>query len=143
MLCRASLASAQRLWPDSSDGEISKSGCRDKLKTVQGLKPRSKVREMVFDFWTLGFGLWAGMIRGGRFDRLGFVKEEISGSPDSVDGKSIDKQSSAPIERSLVAGRDYYLERGLMVFTAEFLRARGYCCDSGCRHCPYSEGVIK
>jgi hypothetical protein len=20
-----------------------------------------------------------------------------------------------------------------------FLRRRGYCCDSGCRHCPYSE----
>jgi len=26
---------------------------------------------------------------------------------------------------------------GLSVFTAEFLAARGYCCDSGCRHCPY------
>jgi hypothetical protein len=20
-----------------------------------------------------------------------------------------------------------------------FLRRRGYCCDSGCRHCPYSD----
>ncbi len=26
---------------------------------------------------------------------------------------------------------------GLSVFTAGFLAARGYCCDSGCRHCPY------
>jgi hypothetical protein len=26
---------------------------------------------------------------------------------------------------------------GFSVFTAEFLAARGYCCDSGCRHCPY------
>jgi hypothetical protein len=26
---------------------------------------------------------------------------------------------------------------GLSVFTADFLRARGYCCESGCRHCPY------
>jgi len=26
---------------------------------------------------------------------------------------------------------------GLSVFTAEFLASRGYCCDSGCRHCPY------
>jgi hypothetical protein len=24
-----------------------------------------------------------------------------------------------------------------MVFTASYLRRRGYCCDSGCRHCPY------
>jgi hypothetical protein len=26
---------------------------------------------------------------------------------------------------------------GLSVFTAAFLADRGYCCDSGCRHCPY------
>lgn len=34
-------------------------------------------------------------------------------------------------------GRDFYFENGLMVFTAEFLRRRGFCCRSGCRHCPY------
>ena len=26
---------------------------------------------------------------------------------------------------------------GFSVFTADFLAARGYCCESGCRHCPY------
>jgi hypothetical protein len=26
---------------------------------------------------------------------------------------------------------------GFTVFTAKFLADRGYCCDSGCRHCPY------
>ena len=26
---------------------------------------------------------------------------------------------------------------GLTVFTAAFLAERGYCCDSGCRHCPF------
>lgn len=26
---------------------------------------------------------------------------------------------------------------GFSVFTAAFLAARGYCCASGCRHCPY------
>jgi hypothetical protein len=25
---------------------------------------------------------------------------------------------------------------GFSVFTADFLASRGYCCDSGCRHCP-------
>jgi hypothetical protein len=25
----------------------------------------------------------------------------------------------------------------LTVFTAEYLRKRGYCCDNNCRHCPY------
>jgi Family of unknown function (DUF5522) len=28
-------------------------------------------------------------------------------------------------------------ETGLFVFTAAYLAARGTCCDSGCRHCPY------
>ena len=26
---------------------------------------------------------------------------------------------------------------GFSVFTAAFLESRKYCCDSGCRHCPY------
>ena len=26
---------------------------------------------------------------------------------------------------------------GLFVFTASHLLAKGRCCDSGCRHCPY------
>lgn len=32
---------------------------------------------------------------------------------------------------------DFYLEDGRMVFTARYHLERGYCCDSGCRHCPY------
>jgi len=41
------------------------------------------------------------------------------------------------IDRDLIEGVDYYVENGLFVFTAEYLRERGYCCTSGCRHCPY------
>jgi len=41
------------------------------------------------------------------------------------------------IDRELIEGIDYYVENGLFVFTAEYLRERGYCCTSGCRHCPY------
>ncbi len=49
---------------------------------------------------------------------------------------------SSPPPRSdaappLVEGVDYYIENGLFVFTAEYLKRRGYCCQSGCRHCPY------
>jgi Family of unknown function (DUF5522) len=40
-------------------------------------------------------------------------------------------------ERELIEGIDYYIEDGLMVLTAQYLRDRGYCCTSGCRHCPY------
>ncbi len=41
--------------------------------------------------------------------------------------------SEPPLEED----RDFYFENGLMVFTAEYLRRRGFCCRSGCRHCPY------
>jgi len=38
---------------------------------------------------------------------------------------------------ALIEGVDFYIEGGFMVFTEKFLRDRGYCCESGCRHCPY------
>lgn len=36
---------------------------------------------------------------------------------------------------------DIYIDpdTGFAVLTAEFLLKRGYCCGSGCRHCPYDE----
>lgn len=44
--------------------------------------------------------------------------------------------------RPLEAGVDFYLnEDGYMVFTAHYLERRGFCCESGCRHCPY--GFVK
>ncbi len=39
----------------------------------------------------------------------------------------------------LVAGVDYDIERGCLVFTREYHLKRGYCCHSGCRHCPYEK----
>jgi hypothetical protein len=44
--------------------------------------------------------------------------------------------SSPPI---LIEGEDYYCEGPAIVFTANYLLRRGYCCESGCRHCPYGE----
>jgi hypothetical protein len=37
----------------------------------------------------------------------------------------------------LVEGEDYYVEGGMLVFTAAYHLRRGRCCGSGCRHCPY------
>jgi len=37
----------------------------------------------------------------------------------------------------LVEGVDYYVEGGMLVFTAAYHLRRGWCCGSGCRHCPY------
>lgn len=49
-----------------------------------------------------------------------------------------ERRRSAP---PLVPGPgDYYLENGLWVFTAQYHLRRGYCCGSGCRHCPYDSG---
>ncbi|PYX93660.1 MAG: hypothetical protein DMG67_03650 [Acidobacteria bacterium] len=45
-----------------------------------------------------------------------------------------------PDQAPLVEGKDYYLEAERMVFTADFLRRRGFCCESRCRHCPYGFG---
>ena len=41
----------------------------------------------------------------------------------------------AAIAQGLPTYRDPY--SGLAVFTAQLLANRGYCCESGCRHCPY------
>jgi len=38
---------------------------------------------------------------------------------------------------TLAEGEDYYCEEPAIVFTARFLLRRGYCYESGCRHCPY------
>jgi hypothetical protein len=55
--------------------------------------------------------------------------------------------ASHPARALILAAHNAALERGdagyldptsgLFVFTAGFLAARGTCCDSGCRHCPY------
>jgi Family of unknown function (DUF5522) len=58
----------------------------------------------------------------------------------------IDNQNRAEIAvapagagAELIEGRDYYMEGQAFVFTALYHLRRGYCCESGCRHCPYLE----
>ena len=41
------------------------------------------------------------------------------------------------LKGSVAAEQDYYIEGGAWVFTASYLKRRGYCCGNGCRHCPY------
>lgn len=33
----------------------------------------------------------------------------------------------------------YYSKEGYIVFTEKYHLKRGYCCGSGCRHCPYKK----
>jgi hypothetical protein len=47
-------------------------------------------------------------------------------------------RTNAGTARQTVTPGDYYFgPGGLMVFTAAYLLRRGFCCGSGCRHCPY------
>ncbi len=36
-----------------------------------------------------------------------------------------------------IEGEDYYFDGPYLVFTEAYHRRRGFCCHSGCRHCPY------
>ena len=49
-------------------------------------------------------------------------------------------QPEAPQAPEL-APEDFYYEGPYLVFTEAYHLRRGYCCQSGCRHCPY--GFIK
>jgi hypothetical protein len=42
-----------------------------------------------------------------------------------------------PKETVLVEGEDYYMDGPYLVFTEAYHLKRGYCCNSGCRHCPW------
>ena len=42
-----------------------------------------------------------------------------------------------PPAKQLIEGIDYYMENTNFVFTTWHHLRRGYCCKSGCRHCPY------
>ena len=45
--------------------------------------------------------------------------------------------SDSPDARPSLDPEDYYFEGPYLVFTAAYHLKRGYCCGSGCRHCPF------
>lgn len=44
-------------------------------------------------------------------------------------------------DRAAAMGLSAYLDpiTGYTVLTASYLTSRGYCCNAGCRHCPYED----
>lgn len=42
-----------------------------------------------------------------------------------------------PKNKSLASEDFYYSPEGFIVFTEHYHLKRGYCCKSGCKHCPY------
>jgi hypothetical protein len=57
-------------------------------------------------------------------------------SPDNPDRTAVLRAHA----EALQSGADTYVDppTGLTVLTAGYLARRGFCCDSGCRHCPYA-----
>jgi len=45
--------------------------------------------------------------------------------------------------KNLAENIDFYFNKnGLMVLTESYLKERGYCCGSGCLHCPYDYEAV-
>ena len=57
----------------------------------------------------------------------------------SEPGTACATELALPSFEELTEGVDYTFENGLLVFTREYLLARGACCGSGCRHCPFQD----
>jgi hypothetical protein len=52
-------------------------------------------------------------------------------------------ESKLPKRNELIEGTHfYYNEEGYFVFTELYHRLRGYCCKSGCKHCPFGFSLI-
>lgn len=47
-----------------------------------------------------------------------------------------DREAESPEVLELLPG-DWYMEGPYLVYTEQYHLRRGYCCNSGCRHCPY------
>lgn len=71
-------------------------------------------------------------------DRAAAAGEPASQSCQPV---AVDPRIDELHRRAEQAGEDSYTDpaTGYEVLTASFLRERGTCCDSGCRHCPYRD----
>jgi len=56
-----------------------------------------------------------------------------------VTDERLSPRVTAAHDQAVERGDDGYMdpETGLFVMTRLYLERRGYCCDNGCRHCPY------
>ncbi|HXC95053.1 MAG TPA: DUF5522 domain-containing protein [Edaphobacter sp.] len=56
--------------------------------------------------------------------------------PENVDKKPPSEQKVVSEDEEL-RKEDFYYDGPYLVFTEAYHLRRGYCCNSGCRHCPY------
>ena len=92
-----------------------------------------ELSELKVSFGQLG----AGPVFHGPLRSIGMFFAERS----SAQSDRIEFMSSSPPQpdesQPLVEGLDYYMDGPYLVFTEAYHRKRGYCCQSGCRHCPW------
>ncbi|HEX6125813.1 MAG TPA: TlyA family rRNA (cytidine-2'-O)-methyltransferase [Pyrinomonadaceae bacterium] len=73
---------------------------------------------------------------------IGTIESPIEGAEGNKEFlASYRRGDERELQTKLVENVDYYMENGLMVLTEGFLSRRGFCCGSGCRHCPYPDHV--
>ncbi len=65
-----------------------------------------------------------------------FQKDKKLSKPDP---KQVTESDMNDVTSSIES--DYYLENGYVVFTEVYHKKRGYCCGSGCRHCPFPKEI--
>ena len=53
------------------------------------------------------------------------------------ENQSMDQNPPIAASEAALAPEDFYYDGPNLVFTAAYHLKRGYCCGSGCRHCPY------
>lgn len=56
---------------------------------------------------------------------------------------AVGSESPAAGSPGVTEEADHYWDNGRMVFTASYLKRRGTCCGSGCRHCPYGFTLVE
>lgn len=65
------------------------------------------------------------------------MSESIGGCSAAEQQSSKPQPANSTIPPASLETEDFYYENGLLVFTAAYHLKRGYCCNSGCRHCPF------
>jgi hypothetical protein len=79
---------------------------------------------------------WKGVKRGIAYCAKGASMTKPMTKPVKLDQDATGKQKIESQSNEL-SPEDFYYEGPYMVFTAAYHLKRGYCCNSGCRHCPY------
>jgi hypothetical protein len=62
-------------------------------------------------------------------------KDDEEATHERQNERDVDNEFRASEEQ--LNTEDFYYEGSYLVFTAAYHLKRGYCCNSGCRHCPY------